>query len=293
MEYIRTSFSYMWNIISAGSFIDIIDIAIVAFVFYYVYKFVRERRAGKLAVGILILLLVLLLSEILEMHALGFILTNIFQVGIIALIILFQPELRSALEKVGAEPLRGLRNISENKAGTDVQTTAMIGEITQAVCDMSLDKTGALIVIERSTKLGDIIKSGTVVNANVNSFLIRNIFFNKAPLHDGAMIIKDGRIFSAGCFLPLSTNDDIIKDLGTRHRAAIGMSENSDAVIIVVSEETGSISIAFEGQLKRNYSYNTLKTELCHLLLPEDETAKQQKKAVLPLFGKKDDKSDK
>lgn len=283
----------MWNIISAGSFIDIIDIAIVAFVFYYVYKFVRERRAGKLAVGILILLLVLLLSEILEMHALGFILTNIFQVGIIALIILFQPELRSALEKVGAEPLRGLRNISENKAGTDVQTTAMIGEITQAVCDMSLDKTGALIVIERSTKLGDIIKSGTVVNANVNSFLIRNIFFNKAPLHDGAMIIKDGRIFSAGCFLPLSTNDDIIKDLGTRHRAAIGMSENSDAVIIVVSEETGSISIAFEGQLKRNYSYNTLKTELCHLLLPEDETAKQQKKAVLPLFGKKDDKSDK
>lgn len=291
MEYIRTALSYIWSIISTGSFIDIIDIAIVAFVFYYLYKFVRERRAGKLAAGILILLLVLLLSDILDMHALGFILSNIFQVGIIALIILFQPELRSALEKVGAEPLRGLRNIGD-KTGTAAQTLAMINEITEAVCDMSLDKTGALIVIERDTKLGDVIKSGTVVNANVNAFLIRNIFFNKAPLHDGAMVIKDGRIFSAGCFLPLSTNDDIIKDLGTRHRAAIGMSENSDAVIIVVSEETGSISIALEGQLKRNYSYNTLKDDLRRLLLSDDEAAKQQKKVALPIFGKKEERSD-
>ncbi len=293
MEHIRSAFSYIWSIISTGSVIDVIDIAIVAFVFYYLYKFIRERRAGKLAVGILILLLVMLLSDVLEMHALGFILTNIFQVGIIALIILFQPELRSALEKVGAEPLRGLRNIGEGKAGNDTPTHAMISEITQAVCDMALDKTGALIVIERSTKLGDIIKSGTVVNANVTAFLIRNIFFNKAPLHDGAMVIRDGRIHSAGCFLPLSTNDDIIKDLGTRHRAAIGMSENSDAVIIVVSEETGTISIALEGHLRRNYSYNTLKTELSHLLATEDDTAKQQKKAALTIFAKKDDKSDK
>lgn len=293
MEHIRSAFSYIWSIISTGSVIDVIDIAIVAFVFYYLYKFIRERRAGKLAVGILILLLVMLLSDVLEMHALGFILTNIFQVGIIALIILFQPELRSALEKVGAEPLRGLRNIGEGKAGNDTPIHAMIGEITQAVCDMALDKTGALIVIERSTKLGDIIKSGTVVNANVTAFLIRNIFFNKAPLHDGAMVIRDGRIHSAGCFLPLSTNDDIIKDLGTRHRAAIGMSENSDAVIIVVSEETGTISMALEGHLRRNYSYNTLKTELSHLLATEEDAAKQPKKAALSIFAKKDDKSDK
>ena len=286
MEKIRSFFLNLWDIFTNISVIDIIDIVIVAVVFYYVYKFIRERRAGKLAAGILILLLVFMISDLLNMYALGFLLTNLFQVGIIALIILFQPELRSALEKVGAEPLRGLRNISESKIGTAAQTTAMINEITQAVCDMSLDKTGALIVIERTTKLGDIIKSGTIVNANVNSFLIRNVFFNKAPLHDGAMVIKDGRVWSAGCFLPLSTNDDIIKDLGTRHRAAIGMSENSDAVIIVVSEETGTISVALEGQLKRSYSYNSLKTELTELLAPDDSTEKQSKFPTKKFFAK-------
>ena len=290
MEYIRTTLGYIWNIFSTISIIDFIDIAIVAFVFYYVYKFIKERRAGKLAAGILILMLVLVVSQVLEMYALGFILTNVFQVGIIALIIVFQPELRSALEKVGEEPLKGLRNIGENKARTSSQITADIGEITQAVCDMSLDKTGALIVIERSTKLGDIIKSGTLVNANINSFLIRNIFFNKAPLHDGAMVIRDGRIYSAGCFLPLSTNDDIIKDLGTRHRAAIGMSENSDAVVIVVSEETGTISIACEGHLHRNFSYNSLKTVLTRLLVKEDES-QVNIKTVRSRFSKKDSKS--
>lgn len=288
MEYLRSAFSYMWNIISTASFIDLIDIAIVAFVFYYVYKFIRERRAGKLAAGILILILVLLLSQILGMDTLGFMLSNVFQVGIIALIIVFQPELRSALEKVGAEPLRGLRNIGEGKSSNYGQALTMINEITQAACDMSLDKTGALIVIERSTKLGDVIKSGTIINANVNSFLIKNIFFNKAPLHDGAMIIRDERIWSAGCFLPLSTNDDIIKDLGTRHRAAIGMSENSDAVIIVVSEETGTISIACEGQLTRNYSHITLKRELRKLLISE-EVPTSKVKAGLSRFTKKDD----
>lgn len=290
MEYIRTTFGYIWNIFSTISIIDFIDIAIVAFVFYYVYKFIKERRAGKLAAGILILMLVLVVSQVLEMYALGFILTNVFQVGIIALIIVFQPELRSALEKVGEEPLKGLRNIGENKARTSSQISADIGEITQAVCDMSLDKTGALIVIERSTKLGDIIKSGTLVNANINSFLIRNIFFNKAPLHDGAMVIRDGRIYSAGCFLPLSTNDDIIKDLGTRHRAAIGMSENSDAVVIVVSEETGTISIACEGHLHRNFSYNSLKTVLTKLLVKEDES-QVNIKTVRSRFSKKDSKN--
>ena len=274
MEYIRPALSYIWNIIKQITIIDIIDIAIVAFVFYYVYVFIRERRAGKLAAGILILMFILLLSNLLNMHAMQFILQNVFQVGIIALIIVFQPELRSALEKVGAEPLKSLRSIGEAKSSEKVQTLAMINEVTEAVCDMSLDKTGALIVFERSTKLGDIIKSGTVINANPTSFLIRNIFFNKAPLHDGAMVIRDARIYAAGCFLPLSTNGDIIKDLGTRHRAAIGMSENSDAVIVVVSEETGTISIALEGQLKRNFSYNSLKTELTTLLLEDDQKAK-------------------
>ncbi len=270
MENIRTIIDYIWNILRDMGIIDFIDIAIVAILFYYIYKFIRERRAGKLAAGLLILLALLLFSNLLNMHAMQFLLQNVFQVGMIAVIVVFQPELRSALEKMGSEPLRGLRSIGESKSSERTQTLVMISEVTEAVCDMSLDKTGALIVIERTTKLGDIVKSGTIINANPTTFLIRNIFFNKAPLHDGAMIIREGRLYAAGCFLPLSTNTDIIKDLGTRHRAAIGMSENSDAVIVVVSEETGTISVAVEGQLRRNFSYNSLKNELTGLLLSEE-----------------------
>ncbi len=286
MENMKNLAVYIWDVIRDIGVTDIIDIAIVAIVFYYIYKFIRERRAGKLAAGILILLAILLISNLLNMHAMQFILQNVFQVGIIAIIIVFQPELRSALEKMGSEPLKSLRSIGESKSGEHTQTVLMINELTEAVCDMSLDKTGALIVIERTTKLGDIIKSGTVINANPTTFLIRNIFFNKAPLHDGAMIIRDDRLYAAGCFLPLSTNPDIIKDLGTRHRAAIGMSENSDAVVIVVSEETGTISIAVGGQLKRNFSYNSLKSELTGLLLTETEPQKKSG-AKNPLHRKK------
>ena len=292
MEFITQTLSAVWNTLKNIRVTDIIDIILVAVMFYYVYRFIRERRAGKLAAGLLILLLILLLSDILDMRAMQFIMQNLFQVGMVAVIVVFQPELRSALEKVGAEPLRGLRSISE-KSGNDASTIAMINEVTEAACDMSLDKTGALIVIERTTKLGDIIKTGTIVNADTTAFLIRNIFFKNAPLHDGAMIIRDDRIYAAGCFLPLSTNNDIIKDLGTRHRAAIGMSENSDAVIVVVSEENGTISIAVEGELKRNFSYNSLKAELTRLLLNEKPTDSESKKRGLRFTrkqkGAKDD----
>lgn len=292
MEFITQMLSAVWNTLKNIRVTDIIDIILVAVMFYYVYRFIRERRAGKLAAGLLILLLILLLSDILDMRAMQFIMQNLFQVGMVAVIVVFQPELRSALEKVGAEPLRGLRSISE-KSGNDASTIAMINEVTEAACDMSLDKTGALIVIERTTKLGDIIKTGTIVNADTTAFLIRNIFFKNAPLHDGAMIIRDDRIYAAGCFLPLSTNNDIIKDLGTRHRAAIGMSENSDAVIVVVSEENGTISIAVEGELKRNFSYNSLKAELTRLLLNEKPTDSENKKRGLRFTrkqkGAKDD----
>ena len=292
MEFITQTLSAVWNTLKNIRVTDIIDIILVAVMFYYVYRFIRERRAGKLAAGLLILLLILLLSDILDMRAMQFIMQNLFQVGMVAVIVVFQPELRSALEKVGAEPLRGLRSISE-KSGNDASTIAMINEVTEAACDMSLDKTGALIVIERTTKLGDIIKTGTIVNADTTAFLIRNIFFKNAPLHDGAMIIRDDRIYAAGCFLPLSTNNDIIKDLGTRHRAAIGMSENSDAVIVVVSEENGTISIAVEGELKRNFSYNSLKAELTRLFLNEKPTDSENKKRGLRFTrkqkGAKDD----
>ncbi len=242
---------------------DIIDILLLAVLFYYGYRFISERRAGKLSLGILIIALVMAVSELVHFNAIHYLLGNIFQVGIIALIILFQPELRGALEKMGEEPLRGFKGIGEQRSLAN--RTEMVEALCEAVSDMSRTKTGALIVMERSTKLGDIIRSGVEVDAKVSAYLIRNIFYNKAPLHDGAMIIRNGRICAASCFLPL-TERVINQDLGTRHRAALGMSEISDALIIVVSEETGTISIAFDGELKRNQNYQTLKqtlTELC------------------------------
>jgi len=251
------------------SFLDIVDIICVAFLLYYVYKFIRDRRAGKLALGVAFIILFLILSDLLEMHALQFILTNVFQVGLITLVILFQPELRSALEKMGGESLRGFRSIGEQKDAVSAQT--LIGAVCTAVSDMADSKTGALIVFEGTTKLGDLILTGTVINADPTSFLIKNIFFNKSPLHDGALIVRDGRLYAAGCLLPLSAKSDIIKDLGTRHRAAIGMSENSDALVVVVSEETGKISVARDGVLKRGFTGKTLEEELKSFLIPAAE----------------------
>ena len=246
--------------IKSISFFDIIDIIGVAFLLYYVYKFIRDRRAGKLALGVVFIIVFQVLSGILEMQAMQFILQNVLQVGLITLVVLFQPELRTALEKMGGESLRGIRSIGEQKGASFVY--AMIDSVAAAVADMSASKTGALIVFERSTKLGDLILTGTVINADPSPFLIKNVFFNKAPLHDGALIIRDGRLYAAGCLLPLSANPDIIKDLGTRHRAAIGMSENSDAVVVVVSEETGMISVAYEGNMKRGFDRQSLTREL-------------------------------
>ena len=260
------------GVIMSIGFKDIADILIVAVFFYYAIKFLRDRRAGKLAFGVVLLFAIQIISDLFDFVALRFLLQNVFQIGLIAFVILFQPELRSALEKIGGgggsiKTIIGMTG--ERDSSTKANTISAIGE---AVCDMSKDKTGALIVIERSTKLGDIIGSGVVVNADVTPFLIKNIFFNKAPLHDGAMIIRDFRIYAAGCFLPLSSNDDIIKDLGTRHRAAIGMSENSDAVVIVVSEETGTISIAIEGKLYRNLNYSSLISILGEKLTSDSES---------------------
>lgn len=257
--------------------IDYIDIIIVACLLYQFYKFIRDRRAGKLAAGVLLLLLAFIVSEFTQMHALRFLLSNIFQVGIISVIILFQPELRSALEKVGGEPFKSLRNIGEQKSISE--TSALVTNICDAVCDMAKIKTGALIVIERTTKLGDITKTGTVINANVSSLLIKNVFFKNAPLHDGAAVIIGNKLYAAGCFLPLSTSNDIDPNLGTRHRAAIGMSENSDAIVIVVSEENGMISIAINGELRRNFDYNSLNNQLTALLVPKKtQSGKEQKK---------------
>lgn len=269
-------FSNLWSQIRSMRIVDILDIFLMSVIIYYAYKFIKTRRAAKLAIGLVILLLVFIISDVLNMYGMRFLLSNIFQIGLIAIVILFQPELRAALEKMGAQPLKGLKTIAEQKTSS---ASAMIANVCSAVTGLAETKTGALIVIERLTKLGDIEKTGTTFNADPNAVLIKNIFFNKAPLHDGAMIISDNRIVAAGCFLPLSQRDDIVKDLGTRHRAAIGMSENSDAIVIVVSEETGTISIALDGELKRNFDYTSLKNQLYALLINESVIKKNGKKS--------------
>ena len=255
---------------------DIIDILLLALVLFFIYKIVRDNRAGKLIIGLVTLLFISLLASIFEMHALNFLLKNFTQIGVIVVLILFQPEFRSALEKVGEAPMAGIKNIvaeTNNLASINAQIEA----ICSAVSDLARDKTGALIVIERSTKLGDYIKSGVLVDAAISPHILKNLFFNKAPLHDGAVIIRDGRVCAAGCFLPLSTKIDINKDLGTRHRAAIGLTELSDAIVIVVSEETGMISISKDGNLERNFSYSSLKQELNSLLI--DKAAAEHSKS--------------
>lgn len=266
---------------------DLLDILIVALLMYYVMKFVLERRAGKLALGIVFLLILEVIAEIFNFDALLFIMGLVFQVGIIAVVIVFQPELRSGLEKMGGESLKGLKNIGKADNSNDA-TAAFIDKLCEALLDLSRDKTGALVVIERTTKLGDVIKSGVVINADMSPHLMRNIFFNKAPLHDGAVVIRANRICAAGCFLPLSTNSDIIKDLGTRHRAAIGMSENSDAIVLVVSEETGNVSMAAEGNLTRGYNYMTLRRELRDILLKKEEGKIRKNFRLIRSLGKKD-----
>ena len=271
LEKIKVFFDvYIWNIIKDFGVIDVIDILLLASVLYFVYRFVRERRAGKLLIGLGCIFVLSLVGDLFDLPATGFIFSDIRQIGVMAIIILFQPELRSALEKVGGMPSSGIRNITADSREASARS-AEIDALCTAVSDLSRDKVGALIVIERSTKLGEYIKSGVSVDAAITPHLIRNIFFNKAPLHDGAVILRSGRICAAGCFLPLTTRNDIDKDLGTRHRAAIGMSEISDAIVIIVSEETGNISVSLNGDLTRNYNYSSLKQELNKLLSPQGQ----------------------
>lgn len=256
-------------ILSGFDFLDAIDIFIVSVMIFYFIKFIRERRANKLAFGVFWVLIFLLVSELLNMQAMNYLISNIVQVGVVAILIVFQPELRSALEEVGENSLKTIKHtVSPKEKMKENEKNDSITSICQAVTELSRDYTGALIVIERGTSLtiGDIIKNGTVVNADICVSMLKNLFFNKAPLHDGAVIIRNNRIYAAGCILPNTENKDIQKDLGTRHRAAIGMSEHCDAISLVVSEETGTISVAVNGELHRNYDYNTLKQELTSLL---------------------------
>ncbi len=243
------------------------DILFLTLFFFAFYHFIKDRRAGKLMTGLLLILAMMVISAIFRMKAIMFVLQNFYQVGMIAIIVVFQPELRAALEKVGNTPLSSLRNIGMNEQKDMASINAGIEAICEAACDMSLYKTGALIVIERSVKLGEYIKSSNETCAKLSSRMLQSIFYDKAPFHDGAVIIRNMQIYAAGCVLPLTSNENIDSSMGTRHRAAIGVSEVSDAISIVVSEETGTISVTCEGRITRNYNYSSLKQELGRLLV--------------------------
>lgn len=274
MEVFKSVFDFFARHISNISVIDIVDIAVVSVIFYYLFKFFSDRRAGRLAIGIIFIVFALFLSDFLNMHTLNFLLENVVQVGIIGLLIVFQTELRTFLEKVGGSSIIG--SLNKKSSGDMQKTMECIDSVIESCISFSENKTGALIVFERSTRLGDVIRTGTIINSDPASFLIKNIFYNKAPLHDGALIIRDYRLYAAGCFLPLSQNENIVKNLGTRHRAAIGMSENSDSIVIVVSEETGIISVAANGELKMDFNAQTLKSELIKGLIGNEEKPRRR-----------------
>ena len=269
MTAIRTFFQEFWNRIPQIGVNDIIDILIVAFLFYTVMRLIRSTSAARIARSILLLLVVTGLTEIFKLYTLNWILSKILEIGVIALVIMFQPELRRVLERMGS-------SFSSGHAVASSATEQAIAQTVLACTEMSASRTGALIIFERKVKLNDIMSTGTIINSDTTAELLKNLFYNKAPLHDGAVIIRDGRIAAAGCVLPLTKSTNLSKDLGMRHRAGIGLSEQSDAVVVIVSEETGSVSVAIEGMLKRHLTASVFEKLLrSELISDEDESSKR------------------
>ena len=267
MTAIRTFFQEFWNRIPQIGVNDIIDILIVAFLFYTVMRLIRSTSAARVARSILLLLVVTGLTEIFKLYTLNWILSKILEIGVIALVIMFQPELRRMLERFGGRFFTNL--ISSGGAASPEQQAI---EATVAACEvMSREKVGALLIFERSMPLDEYFKTGTIVDAKASDQLLRNLFFKNSPLHDGAVIVRGSRVAAAGCVMPLTENTHLPSDIGTRHRAGIGSSEVSDAVVVIVSEETGTISVAIGGMLKRHLAPKTLEKLLVSELISEPE----------------------
>lgn len=286
MEYIAQTGEMILNLARQFTLKDAVDVAIVTVLLYSAIKLVRETRAGQLVKGIILLVVLFLISSQLNLLMLNAILRAFLQSGIAIVVILFQPEIRKALEQVGHSKVAQslVSAVALNDKEDKAKTRKAIEGVVDATQILQQLRMGALIVFERQTKLGEIVATGTVVEAAPSSQLIANIFFNKAPLHDGAMIIREGQVYAAGCILPLTSNENVSAELGTRHRAALGISENSDAVVVVVSEETGQISIAMDGKLTRNYNRVTLREVLEKTLIGTPE-APYSGKRILGKLG--------
>ena len=249
------------NSIRNISISSVMDILVVSYILYKGYMLIKETRAEQLLKGIILIIFLIPISNFFNLTMLNWILTKTLTIGVLSIVIIFQPEIRRALEHLGRTAFNDKHILEDEEVMEKVIT-----EIANSAGNLSESKTGALIVIEQVTGLGDIINTGTKLDALVSSALLENIFVVNTPLHDGATIIRNNRIVSAGCFLPLTSNNDLNKKLGTRHRAAIGISENSDALIIVISEETGTVSLAMNGKITRNYTKDRLKKVLINII---------------------------
>ena len=269
MDSIISVLQSAWRYIMLVRITDVLDVAIMSFAIYKLLSLVRSTRAENIFKGIVIFIVALWLSSLLNLRGINYILSYVVEWGVLALFIVFQPELRRGLEQLGSKNIRLVRLLSTEQHSTELEKA--IDQTVLACMEMSKTRTGVLIVFERSMMLNDMLRSGTTLDAAVSSELLKNIFFVKAPMHDGAVIIRNGRILGAGCMLPLSKNVNLSRDLGMRHRAGIGMSENSDAVVVIVSEETGSISVAIGGMLKRHLMPETLSKLLKNELMPAPE----------------------
>ena len=265
MDAVINFFKEFSSMLPTIKVMDIVDILVVAFLIYKVIMMVRSTSAARIAKSVLIILILAGVTQLLNMYLLNYILDKILEIGLVALIVVFQPELRRMLEKLGSKNVREILSVKEEQREID----RVIEQTVQACEIMAKERTGVLIVFERSIPLLEYQKSGTVVDACVSSELLRNLFFTKASLHDGAVIIRNDRIAAAGCVLPLTENHNISSDLG--HRAGIGISEVSDAVVVIVSEETGTISVAISGMLKRHLAPQTLEKLLLNELAPQRE----------------------
>lgn len=258
--------TFIMNTMKNISIFAVLDILVVAYIFYKGYSLIKETRAEQLLKGIVFMIIFIPISYILKLEMLNFILNKTLTIGLLSVVIIFQPEIRRALEHLGRSAFEELHSIQdvENRNIT-------VNEIVNAVDNLAASKTGALIVIEKVTRLGEILNSGTILDAKVTSNLLENIFVVNTPLHDGATIIRNDRILASGCVLPLTNNTSINKKLGTRHRAAIGLSEISDSIIIIVSEETGIVSLAINGKLTRGYDKEKLRIVLIKLIEHKDK----------------------
>lgn len=277
------SFNTLVNIFKGFSVFSLIDIIVVSFIFYKGYVLIKETRAEQLLKGIILIFLLIPISDILQLRTLNWILENTLTISVISIIIIFQPEIRKALEHIGRTSF-----VDKIMYENEEVMKNVINEIVEATAVLSENKVGALIILEQRTGLGDIINTGTKINGDVSSALLQNIFVVNTPLHDGATVIRNDKIVASGCFLPLTNDDKLNKQLGTRHRAGIGVTEITDCITIIVSEETGTISLAINGRLLRNYDKEKLRNVLLKIVKSRQIKKDSLKERVRRWISKKD-----